>query len=344
MENNEFIDILEKAKEQLGEIKDKIQLNNLKAKFLGKKGEVTSLFSKLGTASIEERKLLGKKINDVKVAVENLFGEKEKQLNEEQLKEKLESEKIDITLPGHDSYNGIKHPFTKIVDLISEFFIGYGYSVKSGPEVELDYFNFECLNIPKDHPARDMQDSFFIEDNILLRSHTSPVQARVMQDKNLKLPLKVICPGKVYRRDNDATHSHQFGQIEGLCIGEDVNLSNLIKTLDDMIHFLFGSKVNMRFRPSFFPFTEPSIEVDISCFECHGVGCSLCKGSGWIEVLGAGMVNPNVFRLNNIDSDKYQGFAFGIGIERMAMLLYGIDDIHRFYTDDVNFLKQFNKE
>lgn len=227
---------------------------------------------------------------------------------------------------------------------IEDFFVGYGYEVKDGPEVETDYFNFECLNIPKDHPARDMQDSFFISEGRLLRSHTSPVQARVMQAKDLKLPLKVICPGKVYRRDNDATHSHEFGQVEGLVIGEDVNLGNLEKTLTDLLQYLFGPKVTARFRPSFFPFTEPSVEVDLSCFECHGKGCGLCKGSGWIEILGAGMVNPDVFRLNGIDPDKYQGFAFGVGIERVAMLLYGIDDIHRFYTDDVDFLKQFSKE
>lgn len=227
---------------------------------------------------------------------------------------------------------------------IEDFFVGYGYEVKDGPEVETDYFNFECLNIPKNHPARDMQDSFFISEGMLLRSHTSPVQARVMQAKDLKLPLKVICPGKVYRRDNDATHSHEFGQVEGLVIGEDVNLGNLEKTLTDLLQYLFGPKVTARFRPSFFPFTEPSVEVDLSCFECHGKGCSLCKGSGWIEILGAGMVNPDVFRLNGIDPDKYQGFAFGVGIERVAMLLYGIDDIHRFYTDDVDFLKQFSKE
>lgn len=265
-------------------------------------------------------------------------------IEERKLNERLEKETIDVTLPGHSYGKGSEHPFEKVVKKIEDFFVGYGYEVKDGPEVETDYFNFECLNIPKDHPARDMQDSFFISEGMLLRSHTSPVQARVMQAKDLKLPLKVICPGKVYRRDNDATHSHEFGQVEGLVIGEDVNLGNLEKTLTDLLQYLFGSKVTARFRPSFFPFTEPSVEVDLSCFECHGKGCGLCKGSGWIEILGAGMVNPDVFRLNGIDPDKYQGFAFGVGIERVAMLLYGIDDIHRFYTDDVDFLKQFSKE
>lgn len=344
MEKIEFENIVEEAKKALSSVKDKIQLGNTKASFLGKKGKVSALFAKMREIPNDQKKEFGKQINELKVGVEKLFVEREKEIDEKALAEKLANEKIDISLPGHGPKRGTTHPFTKIVEMLENFFIGYGYTVESGPEVESDYFNFECLNIPKDHPARDMQDSFFINENTLLRSHTSPVQARVMQRKDLQLPLKIICPGKVYRRDNDATHSHQFGQIEGLVIGEDVTLANLTKTLTDMLHYLFGPKVTARFRPSFFPFTEPSIECDISCFECHGKGCALCKGSGWIEVLGAGMVNPNVFRLNHIDEKKYQGFAFGIGIERMAMLLYGIDDIHRFYQDDVPFLKQFDKE
>lgn len=292
----------------------------------------------------EQKKAFGQRINEIKEKLASIFDEQKKLIEERKLNERLEKETIDVTLPGHSYGKGSEHPFEKVVKKIEDFFVGYGYEVKDGPEVETDYFNFECLNIPKDHPARDMQDSFFISEGMLLRSHTSPVQARVMQAKDLKLPLKVICPGKVYRRDNDATHSHEFGQVEGLVIGEDVNLGNLEKTLTDLLQYLFGPKVTARFRPSFFPFTEPSVEVDLSCFECHGKGCSLCKGSGWIEILGAGMVNPDVFRLNGIDPDKYQGFAFGVGIERVAMLLYGIDDIHRFYTDDVDFLKQFSKE
>lgn len=344
MENLDNEKILAEAKDEASSCKDMPSLMNSKAKYLGKKGPLTSLFAQMKNIPNEEKKAFGQKINEIKEKLASIFDEQKKLIEERKLNERLQKETIDVTLPGHSYGKGSEHPFEKVVKKIEDFFVGYGYEVKDGPEVETDYFNFECLNIPKDHPARDMQDSFFISEGMLLRSHTSPVQARVMQAKDLKLPLKVICPGKVYRRDNDATHSHEFGQVEGLVIGEDVNLGNLEKTLTDLLQYLFGPKVTARFRPSFFPFTEPSVEVDLSCFECHGKGCGLCKGSGWIEILGAGMVNPDVFRLNGIDPDKYQGFAFGVGIERVAMLLYGIDDIHRFYTDDVDFLKQFSKE
>lgn len=344
MENLDNEKILAEAKDEASSCKDMPSLMNSKAKYLGKKGPLTSLFAQMKNIPNEQKKAFGQRINEIKEKLASIFDEQKKLIEERKLNERLEKETIDVTLPGHSYGKGSEHPFEKVVKKIEDFFVGYGYEVKDGPEVETDYFNFEYLNIPKDHPARDMQDSFFISEGMLLRSHTSPVQARVMQAKDLKLPLKVICPGKVYRRDNDATHSHEFGQVEGLVIGEDVNLGNLEKTLTDLLQYLFGPKVTARFRPSFFPFTEPSVEVDLSCFECHGKGCGLCKGSGWIEILGAGMVNPDVFRLNGIDPDKYQGFAFGVGIERVAMLLYGIDDIHRFYTDDVDFLKQFSKE
>lgn len=344
MENLDNEKILAEAKDEASSCKDMPSLMNSKAKYLGKKGPLTSLFAQMKNIPNEQKKAFGQRINEIKEKLASIFDEQKKLIEERKLNERLQKETIDVTLPGHSYGKGSEHPFEKVVKKIEDFFVGYGYEVKDGPEVETDYFNFECLNIPKDHPARDMQDSFFISEGRLLRSHTSPVQARVMQAKDLKLPLKVICPGKVYRRDNDATHSHEFGQVEGLVIGEDVNLGNLEKTLTDLLQYLFGPKVTARFRPSFFPFTEPSVEVDLSCFECHGKGCGLCKGSGWIEILGAGMVNPDVFRLNGIDPDKYQGFAFGVGIERVAMLLYGIDDIHRFYTDDVDFLKQFSKE
>ena len=344
MENLDNEKILAEAKDEASSCKDMPSLMNSKAKYLGKKGPLTGLFAQMKNIPNEQKKAFGQRINEIKEKLAFIFDEQKKLIEERKLNERLEKEAIDVTLPGHSYGKGSEHPFEKVVKKIEDFFVGYGYEVKDGPEVETDYFNFECLNIPKDHPARDMQDSFFISEGMLLRSHTSPVQARVMQAKDLKLPLKVICPGKVYRRDNDATHSHEFGQVEGLVIGEDVNLGNLEKTLTDLLQYLFGPKVTARFRPSFFPFPEPSVEVDLSCFECHGKGCGLCKGSGWIEILGAGMVNPDVFRLNGIDPDKYQGFAFGVGIERVAMLLYGIDDIHRFYTDDVDFLKQFSKE
>lgn len=319
-------------------------LQTAKAAFLGKKGPLAGLFAQLKDIAPAQRKAFGLKANALKQAIEKIFDTRAREITAAELAVRLAQERVDITLPPHGPKRGTEHPFSMIVDLLTRFFVGYGYTVKDGPEVESDYFNFECLNIPRDHPARDMQDSFFIDDGLLLRSHTSPVQARTLQDRKQPLPFKIICPGKVYRRDNDATHSHQFGQIEGLAVGPDVSLANLTKTLTDMFRFLFGPKVEARFRPSFFPFTEPSIECDVSCFECHGKGCALCKHSGWIEVLGAGMVNPNVFRLNGLDPDKWQGFAFGIGIERMAMLLYGIDDIHRFYQDDLAFLDQFTKE
>lgn len=344
MEENIGSKLLQDAQNEVESCQDMPTLQNTKAKFLGKKGPLNEFFSQMKDIPNEEKKAFGQRINELKEKLTKIFDEAKAKLDAKKLEERLTKETIDVTLPGHSYGKGAVHPFAKVVEKIEDFFIGYGYEIKDGPEVEMDYFNFECLNIPKDHPARDMQDSFFIGDGKLLRSHTSPVQARVMQDKNITLPLKIICPGKVYRRDNDATHSHEFGQVEGLVIGEHVTLGNLEKTLTDLLKYLFGPKVTARFRPSFFPFTEPSVEVDLSCFECHGKGCGLCKGSGWIEILGAGMVNPEVFRLNGIDADKYQGFAFGVGIERVAMLLYGIDDIHRFYTGDVDFLKQFTKE
>lgn len=336
--------LLADAKEEALKCEDIPSLQNIKSKYLGKKGPLISLFNKMKEIPNEQKKAFGQKINLLKEELEKVFDSAREKIEKKKLEERLQKETIDITLPGHRYGMGSEHPFMKVVKKVEEFFLTQGYEVKDGPEVETDYYNFECLNIPKDHPARDMQDSFFIGEGKLLRSHTSPVQARVMQQKDLKLPLKIICPGKVYRRDNDATHSHEFGQVEGLVIGKDVNLGNLEETLTDLLKHLFGNKVNARFRPSFFPFTEPSVEVDLSCFECHGKGCSLCKGSGWIEILGAGMVNPEVFRLNGIDDKVYQGFAFGVGIERVAMLLYGIDDIHRFYTDDIDFLRQFGKE
>ena len=341
--DSELTQLVEEAKKEVKEASDRQTLSNLKAKYLGKKGTISGYFARMKEIPPEQRKEFGQRVNAAKDEVEKLIQDALDSLTERELKERLDRERVDITLPGHGPKYGTTHPYTRVIDLLTDFFVGYGYTVKDGPEVESDYFNFECLNIPADHPARDMQDSFFLSDGLLMRSHTSPVQARTMQDRNQTLPFKIICPGKVYRRDNDATHSHQFGQIEGLCVGEHVTLANLEKTLTDMFKYLFGEKAQARFRPSFFPFTEPSLECDVSCFECHGKGCGLCKGSGWIEVLGAGMVNPTVFTLNGIDPDRYQGFAFGIGVDRMAMLLYGIDDIHRFYQDDVQFLEQFSK-
>jgi phenylalanyl-tRNA synthetase alpha chain len=345
---NEFRQIAEEqvnsAKIDIEKVKDESSLNDFKGKYLGKKSALTSFYASMKDVSKEEKKDFGIALNDLRAKLQSFFDEKDAYLKNEKLNARLEKEKVDITLPGYQNRIGSKHPFYAVVDDVVDFFLGLGYEVADGPEVESDENNFELMNIPKDHPARDMQDSFSINSNTILRSHTSCVQARVMKKAAGKGPIKVICPGKVYRRDNDATHSHQFGQIEGLVISEDATFANLLDTLTKLLRHLFGEKREVRFRPSYFPFTEPSVEADISCFECNGKGCSLCKHTGWIEILGSGMVNPNVLRLNGFDDKKYQGFAFGIGIDRVAMLKYGIDDIKRFYTNDVLFIDQFKKE
>lgn len=336
--------LVEKARGEIATIDSLPILNEIKARYAGKKSELSQAMQTIKNLAAEERAAFGKEINETKVLLLTLFQKREEELKNAELERKLAEEKIDITLPGSNFSRGSKHPFQIIVDDLTDYFVGLGYRVAEGPEVEFDRYNFEKLNIPKDHPARDMQDSFFIDDSTLMRSHTSPVQARVMESAGGRGPIKIICPGKVYRRDDDATHSHQFGQIEGLVIDKAVNMGALLETLTLMIRHLFGEKREVRFRPSYFPFTEPSVEVDVSCFECGGKGCRLCKNSGWIEVLGAGMVHPNVLRLNGFDAAIYQGFAFGVGIERLAMLKYGIDDIRRFYTGDINFISQFSKE
>ena len=332
------------AQKEVDDVKDENSLNLFKGKFLGKNSNLTSFFASMKTVPNEEKKDFGILLTNLKTKLNAFFQKKEEELKQIALNHRLEKERVDITLPGYQKELGSKHPFYAIVDDVTDFFLGLGYDVAEGPDVESDENNFELMNIPKDHPARDMQDSFSIDETTILRSHTSCVQARVMAEAKGQGPIKVICPGKVYRRDNDATHSHQFGQIEGLVISEDATFANLLETLTLLLRHLFGDKREVRFRPSFFPFTEPSVEADISCFECNGKGCSLCKHTGWIEILGSGMVNPNVLRLNGFDDKKYKGFAFGIGIDRVAMLKYGIDDIKRFYANDVNFIDQFRKE
>lgn len=332
------------AREALLKVTDENSLNQFKGQFLGKKSNLTSYYSYMKEVPPEEKKEFGQALNSLREEINALYSQKAEELAKAALAKKLEQEKVDITKPGKDAILGSKHPFYAVVDDITDFFIGLGYSVADGPEVETDRNNFELMNIPKDHPARDMQDSFVIDTGTILRSHTSSVQARVMAAAKGQGPIKVICPGKVYRRDNDATHSHQFGQIEGLVISEDATFANLLETLTLLLKHLFGEKREVRFRPSFFPFTEPSVEADISCFECGGKGCNLCKHTGWIEILGSGMVHPNVLRLNGFDDKKYKGFAFGIGIDRVAMLKYSIDDIKRFYTNDISFIDQFRKE
>ncbi len=339
--------ILNEALKQVNDLKKESSMQELmeiKNKYLAKKSELMSILSTLGKLPPEERKTLGQEVNIVKKQISDAIDEKQKAIEQYQLNKKLEQETIDISLPGRNCSSGHINPFYLVKKEICDIFLNMGYEVVEGPEVESDHNNFELLNIPKDHPARDMQDSLYIDPNTLLRTHTSAVQARVMQQSNGK-PLRIICPGKVYRRDNDdATHSHQFAQIEGLLIDKNINMGHLKATLELFLRKLFGQDRQIRLRSSFFPFTEPSVEVDISCANCHGKGCSMCKGSGYIEILGAGMVHPNVLKMNGYDPEIYSGFAFGLGVERIAILKYGIDDIRRIYTNDVRFLHQFNKK
>lgn len=317
------------------------ELQDIRVKFLGKKGELTALLKGLGKLSKEERPAAGAKVNEARVVLEEAISALQDKFDAEELKEKLTRERIDITLPGRTPQKGHMHPLTIVNEMIEEFFMKMGYTVEEGPEIEQDYYNFECLNLPKDHPARDMQDSFYITDNFLLRTHTSPVQARTMQAHTSNAPIRMIAPGKVYRWDYDATHSPVFHQVEGLLIDKDIKFSDLKGTLELFLKYMFGEKTKIRFRTSFFPFTEPSAEVDISCVMCGGEGCRVCSHTGWLEILGCGMVHPNVLRLNGYDPEKVQGFAFGMGVERIAMLLYGINDLRLFFEDDTRFLKQF---
>ena len=322
-----------------------VRLNELRVEYLGKKGFLSGLSSNMGKLQPSERAEFGKKINEVKNAITTSLEEKKVKLEEEALNKRLESESIDISLNGVNSNPGTKHIIQEMIDEIGEICLGLGFEVADGPEVEEDLYNFELLNLPKDHPARDMQDTFYITENTLLRTHTSPVQARTLLSKKGVGPVRVICPGRVYRRDDDdSTHSHQFNQMEALVVGEDVTLADLKGTLSIICKKVFGESRVIRFRSSFFPFTEPSVEVDVSCAICNGKGCNVCKGSGWIEVLGAGMVHPNVLEMNGFDSKKYQGYAFGLGVDRFAMLKYGITDIRHFYNNDLRVLKQFIKE
>ena len=321
------------------------ELKNIRIQYLGKKGSIQALMSMMKDLSKEEKPAFGQKVNVCKTTVTESLEAKQKTLEASALLEKLEEEKIDITLAGDKMNVGTVHPLHLIQQEIEDLFVGMGYKIAEGPEVELDHYNFELANIPKDHPARDMQDTFYIDENTLMRTHTSPVQAHTLLAAKGKGPIKVICPGKTYRRDDDdATHSHQFMQCEGLVVDKNITLADLKGTLEVFARKFFGEKREIRLRPSYFPFTEPSVEVDISCHHCGGKGCAMCKGTGWIEILGAGMVNPKVLDMCGFDSKVYQGFAFGIGIERVAMLKYGIDNIRDFYNDDLRFLNQFQRE
>lgn len=332
--------IKEKAIAELDSCVDLKVLEDLRVQYLGKKGELTAILKQMGKLSAEERPVIGQLANDIRAAIEESIKQKQSELNEKQLNEKLLSEKIDVTIPGKKIEVGKKHPLSKVMDEIKEIFLGLGFDVVSGPEVEYDYYNFEALNLPKDHPARDTQDTFYITENILLRTQTSPVQIRVMEKQ--KPPIRILSPGRVYRSDAvDATHSPVFHQIEGLVVDKGVTMSDLKGTLELFVKSLYGDDAKVRFRPHHFPFTEPSAEVDVMCFSCHGQGCRLCKGEGWIEILGAGMVHPKVLLNCGIDPDEYSGFAFGMGLERLVMRRFNIDDLRLFFENDIRFLSQF---
>ena len=330
--------------EELSNVNSMNELNDLKTKYLGKKSKIQEFSMMMRDLSVEEKKECGKLMNEFKTYAESEISNLKVNLENKMLEEKLQNERIDVTLPATKIKVGGVHPITKVINDVEELFISMGYDVLDGPEVESDLYNFEMLNLPKGHPARDTQDSFYITEDTLLRTQTSPIQVRTMLANTEKTPIRVICPGKTYRKDNDdATHSHQFHQVEGLVVDENISMSDLKGTLEIFAKRMFGEKREIRFRPSHFPFTEPSIEVDVTCASCNGKGCNICKNTGWIEILGAGMVHPNVLNMCGYDSNKYTGFAFGIGPERIAMLKYGISDIRNFYTNDLRFLKEFDK-
>lgn len=331
------------AMQELANVTTAKELDDVRVKYLGKKGELTSVLRGMGALSAEERPVIGGLVNTVKTEIEDVINKKEDEFKALELKRKLEEETIDITLPSEKIKRGSKHPLNRIIEDVEDLFVSMGYDVVTGPELETDEYCFERLNLPKGHPARDMQDSFYITSEYLLRTQTSAVQARVMMANEEKGPIRVICPGKTYRRDDDATHSHQFSQVEGLVIDKNISLADLKGTLEVFVKKMLGENLELRFRPSYFPFTEPSYEVDVSCFKCGGKGCNLCKQTGWIEVLGSGMVHPNVLKMNGYDPEKYSGFAFGTGLDRLAMFKYGIIDIRLLYQNDVRFLEQFDR-
>lgn len=340
----EKIEKIEKeAKELLEKIENMQALNEIKIKYLGKKSELSNLLKEMANLSKEERPIIGALANKVRKEIEEKISEKEAILAQKELNEKLQKESIDITLPSTKIKRGSKHPVNRVIEEIEDLFVSMGYTVESGPELETDRFCFELLNLPQGHPARDMQDSFYITDEYLLRTQTSAVQARTMLANEEKSPIRMICPGKTYRREDDATHSHQFTQAEGLVIDKNISLADLKGTLEIFAKKIIGENSKLRFRPSYFPFTEPSYEVDVSCFKCGGKGCNICKQTGWIEVLGSGMVHPNVLRMCGYDPEKYSGFAFGLGLERIAMFKYGIPDMRYLYANDVRFLEQFTR-
>ena len=337
-------EIRKMTKEKVEQITTSQELKELKAKVLGKKSELTEILRGMGQIAAEQRPVVGELVNKVRTEIEEMIDSKEREFEEAELKRKVEAEKIDITLPATRIKRGSIHPLNRIIEDVEDLFVFMGYDVVTGPELETDEYCFERLNLPKDHPARDMQDSFYITTEYLLRTQTSSVQARTMMANTEKTPIRMICPGKTYRKEDDATHSHQFNQVEGLVVDKDISFANLKGTLEVFVKRLLGEKTQLRFRPSYFPFTEPSYEVDATCFKCGGKGCNLCKQTGWIELLGSGMVHPNVLKMNGYDPDVYSGFAFGTGLDRLAMFKYGITDMRLLYTNDVRFLSQFDRK
>lgn len=315
------------------------EISEIRLKYLGKKGSITQVLKSLGTLPESERREVGQRANQLKESTEAKIEETLLQIQERERREALEREKIDVTLPGRRIPVGKRHPLTQILDEIIDIFSRLGFEVVEGPEVELDYYNFEALNIPQGHPAREMQATFFISEDVVLRTHTSPVQVRTMEKK--RPPVRVICPGAVYRCDSDPTHSPMFHQVEGLLVDKGITFADLKGVLTVFVHQMFGKETKLRFRTSFFPFTEPSAEIDIECFICGGKGCGVCSNTGWLEILGSGMVDPAVYKFVNYDPEEVTGFAFGMGIERIAMLKFGINDIRLFFTNDLRFLKQF---
>lgn len=328
------------ALQAIAEAEGSAALNDVRVRFLGKNGEMTALMKLLGTVSKEERPTMGKALNDVRVEIETALDAKIAEAAEREKQMRLKAEAVDVTLPGRAVKAGTLHPLTQVREDILKVFLGMGFSVAEGPEIESDLFNFQLLNVPKDHPARDMQDTFYVNENIVLRTHTSPMQARIMTTQ--QPPVRVVIPGRVYRSDDDASHSPIFHQIEGLAVDKHITMGDLEGCLQTFAEQLFDNDTKIRLRPSYFPFTEPSVEVDVTCAICHGKGCRVCKGTGWVEILGAGIVNPAVLDMCGIDSKQYSGFAFGLGLERIAMIKYGIPNIKLFYENDVRFLKQFN--
>lgn len=343
---DQLTELRAQALEAIQNSTDDQAINEARVKFLGKKGPITAVLRGMKDLSKEERPKVGQFVNEIRDQIQVALDEKRSAIEAARLNQQLASETLDVTLPGRPVIQGQPHVIQQIIDQIIDLFVGMGYEVATGHEVEEEVYNFEKLNLPKDHPARDMQDTFYITPSILMRTQTSPMQARMMEKHDFSRgPLKMISPGKVYRRDtDDATHSHQFHQVEGIVIGEHITMADLKGTLEAVAQNLFGDELSVRLRPSYFPFTEPSVEADITCFNCHGQGCSICKQTGWIEALGAGMVHPNVLKMSGVDPEVYGGFAFGLGPDRFAMLKYGVEDIRNFYLNDMRFLTQFDQK